>query len=154
MHRILLTVLAVAAVGCQSAEPVLDPGTGLEILDALPPFPGSGGATEWQTPPNVPDGVNAATTTHADLASLVAAFASTFPGEASGMHLAMGLLGPPTDDAATLVGHVTRADDSTVVGDEFVLDLRHNERGWYIERVHFRFHCRHAPDAEVEASCS
>jgi hypothetical protein len=149
VRRVALASLAVIAVACASQSPIpTDPATGLPILDQLPAFAGSIAATEWNESEGTPEGFGSENTVHADLASVIGALRALWREQ--DIAVTMGFIGPPAPDAATIVVHATGRDDEAVVGDELLMDVRRNERGWYVELVRHRMHCRRGIDPETE----
>ena len=147
MLRTALFALVVA--GCSSSAPQpMDGASGLPILDALPPFARSMAATEWNESEGTPAGFGPDDTGHADLGSLTEALRVLW-GEQD-MQVTMGFIGRPTADAATIVVHATGRDREDIVGDELVMEARRNERGWYLELVRHRMHCRVGIDPDTE----
>lgn len=153
MRRVIVAlVLAVLPAACAGEASIpTDPVTGLEILSSLPPLRGSAAVTEWRDSSDTPDGMGAGTTTHTAIGDLVDALRQLASEE--GVELAVGFVGPPGGAEATLVVHVAGSEDPAVAGDELVLELRRNERGWYVDSVRYRNHCRHAVDPAT-GSCA
>ena len=148
MRRVALASLAVVAVACASQSPIpTDPVTGLPILDELPAFPGSVAALEWRETSEPADGLGAGDTTHPTIGALVAALRGVAAeGDAE---LTIGFLGAPTAEEATLVVHSSSRDEA-FAGDEMVAQLLRNERGWYVDLIRYRHHCRReiTPDGQ------
>ena len=146
MWRVALVALAVTAAACASESPIpKDPATGLPIVDQLPAFPGTVAALEWRETSEPADGFGAGDTTHATIGDLVAAMREVAAEEDA--ELTVGFLGPPTAEEATLVVH-SSSRDQAFAGDEIVAQLRRNERGWYVDLIRFRHHCRREVDAD------
>ncbi len=146
-RTIALAVLCLLAVGCASDALPTDAATGLPILDDLPPFPGSAASLEWRESSEPADGLSAGDTTHATIGELVAAI-RVLAAEADA-EVNIGFLGPPEATRATLVVQTSSSDEASA-GQELVADVRRNDRGWYVEAVRFRTHCRRGIDPETD----
>jgi hypothetical protein len=148
-RRAVLGGVLIVITACSSPSPLpTDAATGLPILSELPAFDGSRGATAWQEANEAPDGFGPATTEHLDLASIVGAFGGLARGQ--DIEFEMGFLGPPSADAATLLVHATRPDEA-IAGDEIIVELGRNDRGWFMELTRYRTHCRRGLDAEGQS---
>ena len=143
---IALLALLVAACSSVEAQPT-DAATGLPILERFPPLAGSVAATEWNDSQSTPEGFGPDDTVHADLVSLVGALRGIWAEQ--DVRATMGFIGRPTPDAASIVAHVTGRDREDIVGDELVMEVRRNERGWYVEGVQHRMHCGSGLDPET-----
>jgi hypothetical protein len=145
-----MALLALLVAGCSSAppSPPTDEATGLPILAELPPFAGSTAATAWNDSESTPEGFGPDDAVHADLGGLIAALHNL--GQEQDMRFTMGFLGDPAPDAATLVIHATGRGDDAIIGDEVVMKVHRNERGWYVDSVRHRMHCRRGIDPETE----
>lgn len=140
MLRLGLAALTVVIAGCSGPSPLpTDATTGLPILVELPAFPGSATALEWQQTSEPADGLRATDTTHDSIGELVAAMRSL--AAESGAEVNVGFLGPPSEDAATLVIH-SSSPDADFAGQELVAEVRRNDRGWHVDLIRYRHHCR------------
>lgn len=145
--RVVCVLLALLVAGCSSSAPQpTDRETGLPILADLPPFPGSAGALDWEETSEPADGLGAGDTTHRSIGELVAAVRAL--AAEAGAEVNIGFLGRPSAQEATLVIH-TGSRDEAVAGDELVAEVRRNERGWYLERIRYRHHCRRGIDEQT-----
>jgi hypothetical protein len=114
----------------------------------LPPFPGSVGATGWQSTVEPPPGMGPDDTTYDDPAVLLddlAVMVRCVRGP-EGPNLRAEFLFSPDDERALALIQVFDLPDDSVAGTEYVVTLQSGTGGWYVAVSEQRAHCRRGVD--------
>ena len=131
---------AVAACGTVDESPE---------VNEPPPFPGSVGVTAWETGEDPPEGFgvggNRYDSPFATLQALMTFGVQQEGGLPSGQRLVGDILDADDDSARAWI-QLTGSGDDSVAGTEILLLMSRDERGWFIEELSFRNHCRRGVD--------
>lgn len=116
---------------------------------APPPFPGSAAATSWRAVDDLPEGFGLTgdrfDSSFATLRALMTFGVQQDGGLPEGMRLVGDILDGDAATARAWMQLIGNADDS-VAGSEFLLVMTRDDRGWFIERMTYRDHCRRGVD--------
>ena len=114
-----------------------------------PPFPGSVGATAWETGEDPPEGFgvggNRYDSPFATLQALMNFGVQQDGGLPEGQRLVGDIL-DADDDSARAWLHLIGSDDDSLAGWEILLLMTKDARGWFVEELSFRNHCRRGVD--------
>ena len=137
----LLCLLAWGA-GCAPTDPSPQ-------ANEPPPFPGSVGATAWRTTEDPPEGFGLGgdrfDSPFATLEALMEFGVQQEGGLPAGQRLVGDIL-DEDDGTARAWLHLTGTEDDSVAGQEILLYMLQDGRGWFIDRLAFRDHCRRGVD--------
>jgi hypothetical protein len=135
-----LCVIAFAA-GCAG------PASEGEGVNEPPPFPGSVAATSWRTTEDPPEGFGVGGDRYdspmATLEAMMTFGVQSEGGLPPGERLMGDVLDASAGTARAWIQLTGTADDS-VAGQEILLSM--DGRGWFIDRLAFRDHCRRGVD--------
>jgi hypothetical protein len=138
------TLLSLLALGAGCAGPDPSPRA-----NEPPPFPGSVGATAWRTAEDPPEGFGPGgdrfDSPHATLQALMAFGVQQEGGLPPGQRLVGDILDADAGTARAWL-QLTGTEDDSVAGQEILLYMLKDGRGWFIDRLAFRDHCRRAVD--------
>lgn len=136
--------LLVLAAGCGATDE--SPGEGSH---APPPFPGSVAATSWRTTEDPPEGFGVTgdrfDSPFATLQALITFGVQQDGGLPQGRRLIGDILDADATTARAWMQLIGSGDDS-VAGSEFLLLLKKDGRGWFVEELQYREHCRRGVD--------
>ena len=122
-------------------------------LNEPPPFPGSVGATSWRAAEDPPEGFGVGgdrfDSPFATLRALMTFGVQQDGGLPPGQRLVGDLLDANAATARAWMQLIGGGDDS-VAGQEMVLLMSRDTRGWFVERLTWREHCRRAVDQAGE----
>jgi hypothetical protein len=139
--RVAALSLIASLAGCEAADQ--SPGA-----RQPPPFPGSVATTSWQVA-EAPDGFGPTGdrfgSPSATLQALMTYGVQRDGGLPEGVRLAGDILDVGGDTASAFVQVIGNGDDS-VAGQEIMLLMTRDARGWFIERLTYRNHCRRGLD--------
>jgi len=144
--RIAAVSLCLIALVAGCAAPAASEGDG---VNAPPPFPGSVAATSWRTAEDPPEGFGVGGARYdspmATLEALMTFGVQSEGGLPSGVRPTGDVLDAGAATARAWIQLTGTADDS-VAGQEILLYMVKDGRGWFIDRLAFRDHCRRGVD--------
>ena len=118
-----------------------------------PPFPGSVAATSWETSEDPPEefgvGGDRFDSPYATLQALMTFGVQQDGGLPEGQRLVGDILDADDDSARAWLQLIGSGDDS-VAGVEMLLLMSRDARGWFVEELSFRNHCRRGVDPAGE----
>jgi hypothetical protein len=114
-----------------------------------PPFPGSVAATSWRTTEDPPEGFGVGgdrfDSPFATLQALMTFGVQQDGGLPAGQRL-VGDIFDASDATARAWLQLSGTEDDSVAGQEILLYMVKDGRGWFIDRLAFRDHCRRGVD--------
>ena len=120
-----------------------------------PPFPGSAATTAWRAAEDPPEGFGLGgdrfASPFATLQALMTFGVQQDDGLPEGQRLVGDVL-EVRDSSARAWMHLIGSSDDSVAGQEIILLMARDARGWFIERLTWRDHCRRAVD-QARAAC-
>lgn len=144
--RIAAVSLCVIALAAGCAGPAASEGDG---VNQPPPFPGSVAATSWRTTEDPPEGFGVGGDRYdspmATLEALMTFGVQSEGGLPPGERLTGDVLDASGATARAWI-QLTGSEDDSVAGREVLLYLVKDGRGWFIDRLAFRDHCRRGVD--------
>ena len=135
-----LSLIALVA-GC-SADPSPE-------ANEPPPFPGSVAATAWRSAEDPPEDFGPGGDRFDSPFATLQAFMTFGVQQDGGLPEGQRLVGDVLDaeDATARAWmHLIGSGDDSVAGQEILLLMSRDDRGWFIERLTWRDHCRRAVD--------
>ena len=139
----LCLIASVAGCGTDPSPEVNEP----------PQFPGSVAATSWRTAEDPPEGFGAGGDRFDSPFATLQALMNFGVQQEGGLPEGQRLVGDVLDvEAATARAwmHLTGTGDDSVAGSEIILVMAKDERGWFVERLTWRDHCRRAVDQAAD----
>lgn len=118
-----------------------------------PPFPGSVAATSWRTAEDPPEGFGVDGDRFASPQATLQAVMTFGVQQEGGLPEGVRLVGDVLDQGPATARawmQVIGSADDAVAGSEVILLMADDGRGWFIERLTWRDHCRRALDRAAD----